>query len=63
MASPNQGRQAMFTFDGKLLAGTIRFRTALRLIAEWALAHRPELQANWERMKAGRSLVRIEPLD
>jgi len=58
-----QGQQATFTFDGKLLAGTIRSRTALRLIAEWALAHGSELQANWERMKTGRSLERIEPLE
>jgi hypothetical protein len=58
-----QGQQATFTFDGKLLAGNIGSRTALRLIAEWAAAHGPELEANWERMKAGRALERIEPLD
>ena len=59
----HQGQQATFTFDGKLLAGTISSRTALRLIAEWALAHGPELESNWDRMKAGRALERIEPLD
>jgi hypothetical protein len=59
----HQGQQATFTFDGKLLAGTIGSRTARRLIAEWALAHGPELATNWERMKAGRALERIEPLD
>ena len=59
----HQGQQATFTFDGKLLAGTIGSRTALRLIAEWALARGPELETNWERMKAGRALEKIEPLD
>lgn len=59
----HQGQQATFTFDGKLLAGSIGSRTALRLIAEWAAVHGPELEANWERMKTGRSLERIEPLD
>lgn len=59
----HQGQQATFTLDGKLLAGAIASRTALRLIAEWAGAHGPELQANWERMKAGRHLERIAPLD
>ena len=59
----HQGQQATFTFDGRLLAGTIRSRTALRLIAEWATAHGPELEANWDRMTTGRSLDRIEPLD
>lgn len=41
-----QGQQATFTYDGELLAGTIRSRTALRLIKEWALAHREELELN-----------------
>ena len=59
----HQGQQATFTVDGELLAGSISSRTALRLIAEWAVAHRSELESNWERMKAGRALERIEPLD
>lgn len=58
-----QGQQATFTFDGELLAGTLQSRTALRLIKEWALAHRSDLDANWERMKAGVPLERIAPLD
>lgn len=58
-----QGQQATFTFDGRLLAGSIVSKTAMRLVAEWASAHRPELEANWERMKIGQTLERIEPLD
>jgi len=58
-----QGQQATFTFDGKLLAGTISSRTASRLVAEWAAAHGPELEANWARIKLGHALERIEPLD
>ena len=38
-------------------------RTAVRLIKEWATAHRPELEANWNRLKAGEPLERIAPLD
>jgi hypothetical protein len=30
-----QGRQATFKFDGEVLAGTIRSRTAPRLIKGW----------------------------
>ena len=59
----HQGEQATFTFDGKILAGSISSRTAARLITEWAIAHGPELQANWLRMNAGQALVRIEPLN
>lgn len=57
------GQMATFTFDGRLLAGRIRSRTALRLIEEWAVLHREELDANWERIEAGEPLERIEPLD
>ena len=58
-----QGQQATFTFDGDPLAGRLRSRTALRLIKEWATAHRAELEANWDRVKAGEPLERIPPLD
>jgi hypothetical protein len=58
-----QGQQATFTFDGKLLAGSIRSPTALRLIEEWATLRRSELDANWHRVKAGDPLQKIEPLD
>ena len=58
-----QGQQATFTFDGELLAGNLRSRTALRLIKEWSLAHRDELEANWIRGRAGEPIERIAPLD
>jgi hypothetical protein len=58
-----QGQQATFTFDGELLAGSIRSRTALRLIKEWSVVHRAELDANWSNAEAGEPLERIEPLD
>ena len=58
-----QGQLATFTFDGELLAGSIRSRTAIRLIREWALAHDEELQANWNSARAGEPLIRIAPLD
>jgi hypothetical protein len=58
-----QGQQATFTFDGELLAGSLQSRVALRLIREWAIAHRVELDANWARVWAGEPLERIAPLD
>ena len=59
----HQGRRATFTIDGKPLAGSIVSRIALPVIAEWAAGPGPELRACWERLKTGRSLERIEPLD
>ena len=58
-----QGQQGTFTLEGNPLAGTLQSRTAVRLIREWTTAHRPELEANWNRLKAGEPLERIAPLD
>ena len=59
----HQGQQAKFDFDGKLVAGQIQSKTALGLIRQWAVLHRAELEANWTKMKAGRPLDKIPPLD
>lgn len=59
----HQGQQAKVDFDGSVVAGHIQSNTALRLIREWALLHRPELEANWASMKAGRALDKIPPLE
>ena len=58
-----QGQQATFTVNGEVLAGTLRSPTALRLIKDWATVHRSELEANWNRLRAGEPLERIAPLD
>lgn len=59
----HQGQQATFTLDGEILAGTLSSRTARRLIKEWAMAHRTELQANWGRLNEGEALEHIPPLE
>ena len=61
--SEHQGQQGKFSFDGKMIAGNINSRTARRLIRQWASLHRGELEANWEKMKQGRSLEKIRPLE
>ena len=58
-----QGQHATFTLDGEVPAGALRPPTALRLIKDWATAHRSELEANWDRLKAGEPLEKIAPLD
>lgn len=54
--------QAKFGFDGVLLAGRLRSRTARRRVRSWATLHRRQLDANWNRLKARLPLERIEPL-
>jgi hypothetical protein len=46
---------------GDLLAGQLPPRAA-RLVREWALQHRDELDADWERAQAREPLASIEPL-
>jgi hypothetical protein len=58
-----QGQHGKFDFDGRLVAGNVQSGTALRLIAEWAGLHRQDLESNWEKMKAGRPLEHIRPLE
>lgn len=58
-----QGQQATFTFDGEVLAGNIGARSALRLIKEWSLANRGDLEANWRRARRREPLWRIPPLE
>ena len=58
-----QGQQAKFDFDGKLIAGEINSKTARRLIKQWASIRRDQLEANWKKMKEGRTLDKIGPLE
>lgn len=59
----HQGQHGKFDFDGRMIAGNITSKTALELIREWARLHRTELETNWSKMKAGRPLERIAPLE
>ena len=45
----------------EVLAGSLPDR-ALRLVREWATLHRAELEADWQRARAGEPLERIPPL-
>jgi Domain of unknown function (DUF4160) len=47
---------------GEVLEGYLP-NTAARLVRQWTLAHKAELQANWDRARAGVSLERIAGLD
>ncbi len=58
-----QGQSGKFDFEGKLLAGDIRSRTALKLVEEWSEVHKEELMANWEKARLGLPMERISPLD
>lgn len=46
---------------GKVLAGRLSNR-ALRLVREWTIQHRPELEENWRRVVSNKKPLQIEPL-
>ena len=55
------GQAASIDLDGRPIAGSLP-RRALTLAAEWALLHRDELEANWERARNDEPLQAIDPL-
>lgn len=59
----HQSQRATFDFDGRIVKGDIRSRTARRLIERWASEHRAELMVNWRNIEQGLPLNRIAPLD
>lgn len=59
----HEGNKALFDFQGNILRGNLRSRTALRLLREWIDLHNAELDENWELARVGRNLNRIDPLD
>jgi hypothetical protein len=45
-----------------MLQGNIKSSTALRLIKEWALLRKTELEVNWKNISEKTSINKIEPL-
>lgn len=57
-----QEHVAVFSIDPvELIAGELP-RVQQRLVEAWAELHREELQADWERLQAGRPALPIPPL-
>jgi hypothetical protein len=52
------GTRASVDLDGRVVAGALD-STALRYVQEWAMTHRDELQANWDRAQP---ILPIDPL-
>lgn len=59
----HQAQHATFDFDGKQVVGNITSRNALDLIRQWAQLNRAALETNWSKLKSGRPLDRIPPLE
>jgi Domain of unknown function (DUF4160) len=57
-----QGNGAVLDFQGNVMRGDLRSRTALRLLRDWIDLRVMELEEDWELARAGRDLNEIEPL-
>jgi len=58
-----QGNKAKVDFQGNVLAGDLKSRTALKLLREWIDLHTPELQKAWGLAREGKPLEKIAPLE
>ena len=59
----HQAQEGKFDFDGNQVVGNITSTNALGLIRQWAQLNRAALDANWSKIKSGRPLNRIPPLE
>lgn len=57
-----QGHKAKVDFNGNVLRGDLRSRTALKLTREWIDLHSEELGKNWELACVRKPLEKINPL-
>jgi hypothetical protein len=57
-----QGSEGIFSFEGKMIKGNIRSNTVLRLIGEWTILHKLELEENWKNIADKAPINKIEPL-
>lgn len=58
-----QGQRGVFDFHGNMLKGSIKSKTAKKLIKEWSNLHHQELIENWEKAMSSKQIDKIAPLD
>ncbi len=58
-----QGNKAVFDFNGNILKGDIKSKTARKLIREWVDLHADELMEDWSLARNDKEIKKISPLD
>lgn len=58
-----QGDKAVFDLGGNIIRGSLKSRTAIKLIREWIDLHVLELEQDWHLAQAGKEINKIVPLD
>ncbi|MGE5838874.1 MAG: DUF4160 domain-containing protein [Deltaproteobacteria bacterium] len=58
-----QGKKAVFDFNGNIIRGALKSKTATKLVREWVDLRLAELEEDWNLARVGKEVKRIEPLD
>lgn len=60
--SEYQGNKAVFDFNGNIVKGNLKSKTATKLVREWIDLHVSELENDWELAREGKEINKIDPL-
>ena len=59
----SQGNKAVFDFNGNIMKGNMKSKTATRLVREWIDLRLNELEEDWQLARAGKEIKKIDPLE
>lgn len=58
-----QGNKALLDFQGNILKGDLKSRTALRLVRDWIDLRNDEINEDWKLAQNGEQMKKISPLE
>lgn len=58
-----QGGKTVFDFNGNIMKGSLKSKTATRLVREWIDLRLNELEEDWQLARAGKEIKKIDPLE
>jgi predicted DNA-binding protein len=59
----SQRNKALFDFNGNIMKGNMKSKTATRLVREWIDLRLNELEEDWQLARAGKEIKKIDPLE
>lgn len=61
--SEYQGNKAVFDFQGNMIKGNLRSRTAIKLVREWIDINLADLEEDWQLARERKEMKKINPLN
>lgn len=58
-----QGNKAVFDFQGNMIKGDLRSRTAIKLVREWVDINLADLEEDWQLARERKEMKKINPLN